>query len=187
MSSIKNNNNEDLSISVNSLLTLPIQPISEWCTEIKINLNFYFYTSLWCLWNFYEGLKGFHKPFEAPKRSMKIKIWLNFLSSFRIKIGRISNPNHCFLYQDRRKNKTSKEQTKSWITETEWELSLIFVLMLYSPSKIEYANFKLERTLTLLITKYLSSLPRRLESSIKIKINLRFLFSHIFTRPYRPS
>ena len=29
----------------------------------KINLNFYFNTSLWCLEMFYEGLKGFHKTF----------------------------------------------------------------------------------------------------------------------------
>ena len=29
----------------------------------KINLNFYFYTSLWCLKMFYEGLKGLHKSF----------------------------------------------------------------------------------------------------------------------------
>ena len=29
----------------------------------KINLNFYFHTSLWCLKKFYEGLKGLHKTF----------------------------------------------------------------------------------------------------------------------------
>ena len=32
----------------------------------KINLNFYFQTSLWCLKRFYEGLKGLkglHKTF----------------------------------------------------------------------------------------------------------------------------
>ena len=29
----------------------------------KINLNFYFHTSLWCLKRFYEGLKGLHKTF----------------------------------------------------------------------------------------------------------------------------
>ena len=41
----------------------------------KINLNFYFHTSLWCLKRFYEGLlKAFIKPFEAPQRSVKIKI-----------------------------------------------------------------------------------------------------------------
>ena len=26
------------------------------CIEIKINLNFYFHASLWCLKRFYEGL-----------------------------------------------------------------------------------------------------------------------------------
>ena len=30
--------------------------ISESCIEIKIELNFYFHTSLWCLKRFYEGL-----------------------------------------------------------------------------------------------------------------------------------
>ena len=34
----------------------------------KNKLNFHFHTSLWCL----------IKPFEAPQRSMKIKIELNF-------------------------------------------------------------------------------------------------------------
>ena len=29
----------------------------------KINLNFYFHISLWCLKRFYEDLKGFHKIF----------------------------------------------------------------------------------------------------------------------------
>ena len=38
----------------------------------KINLNFYFHTSLWCLKRFYEDLKAFIKPFEAPQRSVKI-------------------------------------------------------------------------------------------------------------------
>ena len=38
-------------------LTLPVGPcISESCIGIKIKLNFYFYTSLWCLKRFYEGL-----------------------------------------------------------------------------------------------------------------------------------
>ena len=39
-------------------LTLPVLCIPESCTEIKIKLNFYFHTSLWCLKMFYEGLKG---------------------------------------------------------------------------------------------------------------------------------
>ena len=54
----------------------------------KINLNFYFHTSLRYLKRLYEGLKGFHKTFrdtmkalkafiksfEVPQRSVKIKI-----------------------------------------------------------------------------------------------------------------
>ena len=38
----------------------------------KINLNFYFHFSLWCLKRFYEGLKGLHKTFKASQRSVKI-------------------------------------------------------------------------------------------------------------------
>ena len=36
--------------------TLSVLCISESCTEIKIKLNFYFHTPLWCLKMFYEGL-----------------------------------------------------------------------------------------------------------------------------------
>ena len=39
-------------------VTLKDPFISESCIEIKIELNFYFHTSLWCLKRFYEGLKG---------------------------------------------------------------------------------------------------------------------------------
>ena len=39
-------------------LTLPSPCISESCIKIKINLNFYFNTSLWSLEMFYEGLSG---------------------------------------------------------------------------------------------------------------------------------
>ena len=41
----------------------------------KVNLNFYFHTSLWWLKRFYEGLK----PFEAPQRSVKVKFKLIFI------------------------------------------------------------------------------------------------------------
>ena len=41
------------------LLTLPVLCISESYIEIKIKLNFYFHTSLWCLKRFYEGLLFF--------------------------------------------------------------------------------------------------------------------------------
>ena len=42
--------------------------------EKRINLNFYFRTSLWCLKRSYmKAFKAFIKPFEAPQ-SAKIKI-----------------------------------------------------------------------------------------------------------------
>ena len=44
-------------------LTLPAPCIFESGIKIKINLNFYFHISLWCLEEFYEGLRGFHKTF----------------------------------------------------------------------------------------------------------------------------
>ena len=44
-------------LSACSDLTLNVPCISESCVEIKINLNFYFHASLWCLKRFYEGLK----------------------------------------------------------------------------------------------------------------------------------
>ena len=55
------------SVRSNSLLTLPTPYISESRIK-KINLNFYFHTSLWCLKGFYED-----QPFEAPEASVKIK------------------------------------------------------------------------------------------------------------------
>ena len=39
-------------------LTVPVPCISESCVKIKINLNFYFHTSLWCLKRFYEGFNS---------------------------------------------------------------------------------------------------------------------------------
>ena len=45
----------------------------------KIKLNFYFHASLWCRKRF-EAFKAFIKPFEAPQRSVKIKINLIFIS-----------------------------------------------------------------------------------------------------------
>ena len=55
-------------------LTLPVLCISENCIEIKIYLNSYFHTSLWCLKRFVKALKACIKLFEAPQRSVKIKI-----------------------------------------------------------------------------------------------------------------
>ena len=39
----------------------------------KIKLNFYFYTSLWCLKRFYEGLKGLHKTFWGTTKKCENK------------------------------------------------------------------------------------------------------------------
>ena len=46
--------------SHSSLLTL-LAPIPD--KEKKVNLNFYFHISLWCLRRFYDGLLGLHKTF----------------------------------------------------------------------------------------------------------------------------
>ena len=48
------------------ILTLPALSISESCIKIKISLNFYFHTSLWCLKGLTKAFKAFIKPFEAP-------------------------------------------------------------------------------------------------------------------------
>ena len=55
-------------------LTLPVPSISEKGIEIKIKLNLYFHTSLWCLKGFMKALKAFIEPFEAPQWNVKIKI-----------------------------------------------------------------------------------------------------------------
>ena len=39
----------------------------------KINLNFYFRTSLWCLKSFYEGLQGLHKTFWGTTKKFENK------------------------------------------------------------------------------------------------------------------
>ena len=52
-------------------LTLKDPFISESCIVLKIELNFYFHTSLWCLRRFNEDT--FIKPSQAPQRSVKIK------------------------------------------------------------------------------------------------------------------
>ena len=44
----------------------------------KIELNFYFHTSLWCLKRCYESVKGLLNLFEEPQRTVQIKILLNF-------------------------------------------------------------------------------------------------------------
>ena len=72
-------------------LTLPAPSISESYIKIKINLNFYFDTSLWCPKGFMKAFKDSIKPFEAPQRSAKIKIQVDSLPSSRIGTGRVNN------------------------------------------------------------------------------------------------
>ena len=48
----KNKNAESLSDKFPYTLTLPVPCISESRIEVKINSNFYFHTSLWCLKRF---------------------------------------------------------------------------------------------------------------------------------------
>ena len=57
-----------------SLLILPVPNISESCTEIKIKLNVYLTLLCGASKGLMKGLKAFIKPFEAPQRSVKIKI-----------------------------------------------------------------------------------------------------------------
>ena len=46
----------------------------------KVNLNFYFYTSSWCLKRFYEGLKGLHKTFSGTTKKCENENWTLQLS-----------------------------------------------------------------------------------------------------------
>ena len=55
-------------------LTLPNLYISESCIEIKLNLNFIFILLCGASKGFMKALKTFIKLFEAPQRSVKIKI-----------------------------------------------------------------------------------------------------------------
>ena len=43
-----------------------------------MNLNFYFHTFCGATRSFMKSLKSFLKPFDAPRRSVKIKVQVNF-------------------------------------------------------------------------------------------------------------
>ena len=49
-------------------LTIPVPTRRE-----KINLNFYFQTSLWCLKRFYKSLTGLHKTFWGTTKKCENK------------------------------------------------------------------------------------------------------------------
>ena len=76
------------------VLTLNVLCISESCTEIKIKVKFYFFLLFSYSKGFMKAFKAFIKPFEAPQRSMKIKIYLIFFSSSRIRTGRVKISNN---------------------------------------------------------------------------------------------
>ena len=69
------------------LLTLSAPCISESCIKIKINLNFYFHTSLCCLKRFYEDIKGLHKTFSGTAKKSENKN-LSWFFSPRPGLGR---------------------------------------------------------------------------------------------------
>ena len=55
------------------VLTIPFNPSRpDPGQREKIDLNFYFHTSLYASKGFMKALKAFIKPFEAPQRSVKI-------------------------------------------------------------------------------------------------------------------
>ena len=62
------------------MLTLNISRISESCVEIKIKLNFYFHTSLWCLKVNFLSSSGIRtRRLKRPKRQhLFSSLWLNF-------------------------------------------------------------------------------------------------------------
>ena len=53
-----------------NILTLPVPDPGR---REKINLNFYFYISLWCLQRFYQGLKGLHKTIWGTEKKCENK------------------------------------------------------------------------------------------------------------------
>ena len=69
------------------MLTLNVPGISESCIEIKIKLNFYFPTFLWCLKRLYEGLYGPHKTFWGTRKTFENKKF-NLIFSHRPGLGR---------------------------------------------------------------------------------------------------
>ena len=77
---------------------LNVPCISESGIDIKIKLIFILTLLCRASKGFIEAFKAFTKPFEAPQRSMKIKIERNFFSSSRIGMARINMPFICVLW-----------------------------------------------------------------------------------------
>ena len=58
----------------------PSRPNLGWTEKNK--LNFYFYTSLWCLKRFNEGVKGLHKTFWGTRKKYENKNLTQFLFQY---------------------------------------------------------------------------------------------------------
>ena len=65
------------------ILILPASHIWESWIKIKINSNFYFHTSFWCLKRFYEGLQGRHKTFWGFTKKFENKNLTWFFHVFK--------------------------------------------------------------------------------------------------------
>ena len=122
--------------------TLSYPCISESCIKIKINLNFYFHNSLWCLKRSYEGFKAIIKPLEVPQRSEKIKF--KFIFSFCPRLGRegfkLSSINHFThgIHHSSLPSSLSPHSTISFWKET------LFVLTFHFYSSLGSCNMQVE-------------------------------------------
>ena len=81
-----------------------------------------------------EALKAFIKPYEAPQRIVKIKIWVNFFSLSGIVAGKVKIFKLCEIY-----SKLIKHQNSSYVSLT----SLLLTLNIFSRNCTEHViNFE---------------------------------------------
>ena len=82
------------------LFTLPALCISELYSKIKINLNFFFHFSLWCL-RFFEGLQGVYKNFlrtakKCENKNVKLILCLRLGSG---REGLVQSSDYCRILE----------------------------------------------------------------------------------------
>ena len=89
----------------------------------KIELNFYFHTSLWYLKRFYEGLKGLHKTFWGTTKKCENKnLTYFFLFIFMIGMLRVKDQTKDGGFKsDFRKVSTQTPKGMNIDTEQKWE------------------------------------------------------------------
>ena len=91
-------------VNLNFILTLPTLCISESCIKRKINVNFYFHTSLWYLKRFCKGFQSFHKTFWGTRKKRE-QAWtykFKLIFSLRQGLGRVGLINKLLIRQLRR-------------------------------------------------------------------------------------